>query len=164
MANLIKLLSHIQIMVLEKTFESPLEFKEIQPVNPKGNQSWIFTGRTGAEAEAPILWHLIQTVGSLEKTPMLGKIEGGRRKGWQRMRWLDGITDSMDMNLGKLWETVHGTAESWTWLSNWTTEIWNYIQYLIINYNGKKSEKEYISESFCYIPETNNTVNQLYFQ
>ena len=93
-------------MVLEKTFESPLEFKEIQPVNPKGNQSWIFIERTDAEAEAPILWHLIQTVGSLEKTPMLGKIEGGRRKGWQRMRWLNGITDSMDMNLGNFQETV----------------------------------------------------------
>ena len=76
-------------VVLEKTLESPLDSKEIKPVNPKGNQSWIFIGRTDAEAEGPILW-LPDAKNSLEKTLMLGKIEG-RRRGWQRMRWLDEI-------------------------------------------------------------------------
>ena len=83
-------------MVLEKTLESPLDYKEIQPVHPKGNQSCIFIGRTDAEAEAPILGHLIQKADSFEKTLMLGKIEGRRRRGRQR-RGLDGVTDSLDM-------------------------------------------------------------------
>ena len=92
-----------QTVVLEKTVESPLDSKEIKPVNPKGNQSWMFIGRIDAEAEAPILWlHLWRRADSLEKTMMLGKIEGRRRRGQQRMRWLDGIADSMDMNLSKL--------------------------------------------------------------
>ena len=82
-------------VVLEKTLESPLDNKEIQPVHPTGNQSWIFIGRTDVEAEIPILWSLMQRTDSLEKTLMLGKIEGGRRKGQQRMRWLDGIIDSI---------------------------------------------------------------------
>ena len=84
-----------QTSVLEKTLESPLDCKEIKPVHPKGNQSWIFIGRTDAEAETPILWPP-DAADSLEKTLMLGKIEGRRRRGQQRMRWLDGITDSMD--------------------------------------------------------------------
>ena len=82
-----------------KTLESSLACKEIQPVHPKGNQSWVFIGRTDAEAQAPILGHLMRRTDSLEKTLMLGKIEGRSRRGRQRLRWLDGITDSMDMSL-----------------------------------------------------------------
>ena len=88
--------------MLEKTLESPLDCKEIQPVHPKGNQSSIFIGRTDAKAETPILWPPDVKSGLLEKTLMLGKIEDKRRRGQQRMRLLDGIIDSMDMSLSKL--------------------------------------------------------------
>ena len=85
-------------VVLEKTLESPLDIKEIQPAHPKGNQPWVFIGRTDAEAEIPILRPPDVKSWLIGKDPDAGKIEGGRRKGQQRMRWLDGITDSVDTN------------------------------------------------------------------
>ena len=148
-------------MVLEKTLESPLDCNEIQPVHPKGDQSWVLEGLM-LKLKLQYFGHLMQRVDSLEKTLLLGGTGGRRRRGWQRMRCLDGIADLMDMSLNKLWEfvmdreacraAIHGVANSWSWLSNSTELNWSCLRtvseknllanYVVskVNYGGRSGE------------------------
>ena len=147
-------------VVLEKTLEGPLDSKEIQPVHPKGNQSWLFIGRTDAEAEAPILWPPDVRSWLIWKAPNAGKDWGQEEKGMTEDE-MDGITDSMDMGLGRLrqlvmdredWHAaVHGVAKSRTWLSDWTELNWMLSGFLrfLESPNGERQWKKGVKSGRC---------------
>ena len=130
-------------VVLEKTLVGPLDCKEIQPVHSKGDQSWVFFGRNDGKAETPVLWPPHVKSWLIGKDSDAGGIGGRRRRGWQKMRWLDGITDSMDVSLSEIQELVrdreawcaviHGVAKSWTRLSDWTELNWTSVRSLALD-------------------------------
>ena len=145
-------------VVLEKTLESPLDYKENQPVHPKGNQSWVFIGKTDVEAETPILWAPDWKSWLIWKD--LGKIEGGRRRRWQRMRWLDGITDSMEMSLSELQELVMDMEVWHTKVQGVSTEQLSWTELKTLNLKYLHSSLS----SFFHTIDLLKSLNQLSFR
>ena len=134
-----------------KTLESPFDCKEIKPINPKGNQPWIFIGRTDTKQKLQYFGHLMWRTDSLEKTVMLGKTEGKRRRRWQRMRWLDSVTDSMDMNLSKFQEMEGDRGGSFATvmsLQRWTQLATEELQHMKHSYLYEK--RFYVVETYTW--------------